>query len=373
MTEEVKVHRLHPLSPRLFHPDARALVTRFQKRGHPTYFTGGAVRDLALRVYPRDIDIGTLASDEVISAILGLPSRAPSRVPRVLPDEQTLEIDVFPMRAPPWIAPRDWRARPKSGDPSRDFAESFDFTINGLLYDPTEDTLIDYLGGMRDLELRQLRRVGDQHELFRKDPVSILRGVTLASKLGLTLEARTWEGMGRHVGDIATSNPARLGAHVIKLLTCRAAGKAIGLMRELGALPLFFPPAVVELLSTEASAGPTLRALDGAPKAGLPVAVLFAALLDEPVRRACERTGAAGRAEIVQAEVAAFAARFRLSARTWSEVRELLAPSEDAREESAAREAREKKKRRAGQDARAAFRAILDAVRSEGAARQTVG
>lgn len=66
-----------------------------------------------------------------------------------------------------------------------------DFTINALYYDPATNTILDFTGGLADLELRQLRIIGDAKQRYREDPVRILRAIRLANKLTLTIEEKT--------------------------------------------------------------------------------------------------------------------------------------------------------------------------------------
>ncbi len=287
----VRVLREHPLSPRMFHPDALAVVRAFRERGHLAYFTGGSVRDLVLRTYPKDFDIGTLATGDEIRAVLGGDAdgqgqRRHRPVQTTVLRDDSVGIDVLPMSDPPWVPAEVWRRRARSGDVLRDFAESFDFTMNALLYDPIDDVLIDYVDGLSDLGGRRLRRVCGRGEDFTWDPVSILRGVVQACRLGLTIEPGTRASMAEHAAGLLGANPARLGSHLTKLLSSSVSARAIAELRAIGVIDTLFPPRIASGLADAEAVGACLRALDDLPKAGLPVAVLIAVLLSEPLRAA---------------------------------------------------------------------------------------
>src|SRR5437764_11622714 len=68
-----------------------------------------------------------------------------------------------------------------------------DFTVNALYFDPATEEVVDFHGGLADLKKRLLRVIGDPVTRYREDPVRMLRGVRLAAKLGLTLDAATRE------------------------------------------------------------------------------------------------------------------------------------------------------------------------------------
>ena len=63
-----------------------------------------------------------------------------------------------------------------------------DFTVNALFYRHEDGSLLDYVGGMEDIQDRQLRLIGDPVRRFREDPVRMLRAVRFAGKLDFAIE-----------------------------------------------------------------------------------------------------------------------------------------------------------------------------------------
>ena len=80
------------------------------------------------------------------------------------------------------------------GTPEDD-ARRRDFTVNALSYNIADFSLIDYVGGMEDLERGIIRTIGDPRVRFTEDPVRMLRAVRFAALLGFTIEPATWEAM----------------------------------------------------------------------------------------------------------------------------------------------------------------------------------
>jgi tRNA nucleotidyltransferase (CCA-adding enzyme) len=76
--------------------------------------------------------------------------------------------------------------------PARDEREASrrrDFTVNALLYDPEEERILDYWGGLEDLRLRRLRCVDPA--TFVEDSLRVLRGMQFAARLGFRVEEGT--------------------------------------------------------------------------------------------------------------------------------------------------------------------------------------
>src|SRR5699024_1378441 len=72
-----------------------------------------------------------------------------------------------------------------------------DFTLNALYYDPLTEEVIDYHNGVRDLQNRIVRIIGDPETRYREDPVRMMRAMRFSAKLGATIEATTLEPINR--------------------------------------------------------------------------------------------------------------------------------------------------------------------------------
>ena len=116
------------------------------------------------------------------------------------------------------------------GTPEED-AFRRDFTINALFYD-SATSIIDYVGGLGDLQARLMRSIGDPLERFQEDPVRMLRAVVLAERLGFTMDAAVVSAIDEIGSHIRFSAPARLMEEYFKILRSGAAeGSFQGLAR----------------------------------------------------------------------------------------------------------------------------------------------
>jgi poly(A) polymerase len=95
------------------------------------------------------------------------------------------------------------------GTPEED-AFRRDITINALYYDPIDDAVIDYVGGLEDIARRTVRVIGDPGERFTEDPVRIWRVLRYAARLGFVVEESAEREIPSHAHLIAASSGARL-------------------------------------------------------------------------------------------------------------------------------------------------------------------
>jgi len=111
--------------------------------------------------------------------------------------------------------------------------------VNALFYDIGTFSIIDYTGGLADLEARLIRSIGDPEVRFLEDPVRMLRAVVLAARLEFTIDEASLEAIRHHKHEIARSAAPRLLEEYFKILRSGHAAEAfrqlhdIGLLREI--------------------------------------------------------------------------------------------------------------------------------------------
>jgi poly(A) polymerase len=180
-----------------------------------------------------------------------------------------------------------------------------DFTINSLYYDIRDFSVVDYTGGMADLEQGLLRIIGDAEQRYLEDPVRMLRAVRFAAKLGFRIHADS-EAPIAELGDRLEAVPAaRLFDEMLKLFLSGSAVETFELLRHYDLFRYLFP-ATDESLSHEEHGFPHMMVAKGLLNTdqrvaeGKPVtpAFLFAVLLWEPVRERAAALQAEGLSEI---------------------------------------------------------------------------
>ena len=102
--------------------------------------------------------------------------------------------------------------------------------------------MIDYTGGVADLEARLIRTIGDPEVRMREDPVRMLRAVRFAAKLGFEIEPATRAAIERHREDLLNASVPRVVEEIYRALGITAAARAFELMHELALFDLLLAP-----------------------------------------------------------------------------------------------------------------------------------
>jgi len=156
-----------------------------------------------------------------------------------------------------------------------------DFTVNALFYDAATKSIIDYVGGLDDLERRIIRSIGDPRVRFVEDPVRMLRAAVLGARLGFELDGLVVDAIAELRTLITKASPARLLEEYFKILRSGSAEVSFRALDRVGLLELMTP----ELASPSESVWSSLARLDRyrqqhpAAPAELTTAILIGALL----------------------------------------------------------------------------------------------
>jgi len=228
----------HGLASEAISPSAAKVCTALREAGFSAYVVGGAVRDLLLGIAPKDFDIATDARPEQIRPLFrrALIIGRRFRLVHVILGGDTVEVSTF-RGADTSTAEKDEHGRVLRDNvfgTQEEDARRRDFTVNALYYDPASEEIVDLHGGLDDLKKRMLRVIGDPETRYREDPVRMLRGVRLAAKLGLTLEAQTREPIRSLAPLMERVPPARLFDEMLKLLLSGHASACLRQLRDVG-------------------------------------------------------------------------------------------------------------------------------------------
>jgi len=262
-----------------------------QAKGYQAYIVGGAVRDLIVGMEPKDFDVATNATPEQIRPLFRRARIIGRRfqLVHVVFGQEIIETSTF--RAPATVEQEtDEHGRILRdnvfGTQEQD-AERRDFTMNALFYDPSTEIVVDYHGGVPDLQKRIVRMIGDPAVRYREDPVRMLRAMRFSAKLNATIDPETREPI-RQMATLIDNVPAsRLFDEMLKLLTC---GHALDCLRQLrseglhhGLLPML--DVVLEQPDGERFVALALERTDARVRSGKTISpsFLFAALLWQQV------------------------------------------------------------------------------------------
>jgi poly(A) polymerase len=280
-------------------PDAAKVVRRLVRHGHEAYLVGGCVRDLLVNRRPKDFDVATSARPDDVrrlfrnSRIIGRRFRL---VHVLFGGGKVIETATF-RRAPEESSGRDGddlliRNDNVFGEAPED-AQRRDFTMNGLFYDIERREVIDWVGGMPDIERRSVHTIGNPTVRFLEDPVRILRAIKFSAKLDFGISPDVYDAIVACRTALRRAAKPRLFEEVLRLLREGAAHRAIWIAWETGVLDVLLPELSTYLADSEESEDIVWRILSeidrrtAAGNQALDDTLLWAALLVEPMREAC--------------------------------------------------------------------------------------
>jgi poly(A) polymerase len=240
----------HSVSRKNISPNALKVLRRLTQAGFLAYLVGGSVRDLLLGGHPKDFDVATSATPEEVYKLFSnciLIGRR-FRLAHIRYGDEIIEVATF--RGNPSGAEHEHiHEKSDEGMLLRDNVygtleeDAFrrDFTVNALYYDLTGFSIIDYTGGITDIESRTLRIIGEPAQRFREDPVRMLRAIRFMNKLDFSLTSDV-EALIPEMADLLGDIPAaRLFEEFLKMFMHGHSLRAYQLLEKYGLLYKLFP------------------------------------------------------------------------------------------------------------------------------------
>jgi tRNA nucleotidyltransferase/poly(A) polymerase len=224
---------------------AAEVVRRLRQAGFEALWAGGCVRDQLLGRAPKDYDVATNATPEQVRHLFGhrrtLGIGAAFGVMAVRgPRKMQVEVATFRQdgeyldgRHPEHV----------SFSTAEKDAQRRDFTINGLFFDPVEQRVIDYVGGVEDLRRGMIRAIGNPAERFDEDKLRMLRAVRFAAIFDFALDRDTLAAIQRLAGELVVVSAERIAEEMRKMLPHSRRARAVQLLRESSLLEVILPEA----------------------------------------------------------------------------------------------------------------------------------
>lgn len=261
MTKKVIPAHKYAINKDLINNDALYIIQKLQSSGFDGYVVGGGIRDLLLNKRPKDFDIVTSATPEQVhklfkrnSMIIGRRFKIvhiifnninPDKIinNRPIIERHVLEVSTYRSTK---VHKHSLNEHGKiltdnNYGTQKEDATRRDFTINALFYNPTKEVIIDYHGGINDVENRQLKIIGNPEVRFQEDPVRMLRAIRLATKLDLTIDKNITLCFSQTAKLLLHENKSRLYEEMLKILLSGHACKCINVLKNLPLPKKIFP------------------------------------------------------------------------------------------------------------------------------------
>jgi putative nucleotidyltransferase with HDIG domain len=220
--------------------NAKDIVLKLRKAGHGAFYAGGCVRDMVMGHKPVDYDIATSAiPDDVVKMFpRTVEVGAKFGVVLVIQNGHSYEVATF-------------RSENSYTDGRRPDHVEFttyqedvvrrDFTINGLLYDPVEEKIIDLVDGVRDIDHEIVRTIGKPEKRFQEDKLRMVRALRFAARFDFEIEKKTFDAVKKLSSKITEVSWERIGEELTKMFTDPNPEVAFDLLHQSGIMKHILP------------------------------------------------------------------------------------------------------------------------------------
>ncbi len=197
--------------------NVKEIITTLENAGYEAYAVGGCVRDTLLNKEPDDWDITTSATPEEAKALF--PRTIDTGIQHgtitVLMGKETYEVTTYRIDG----EYEDSR-HPKEVIFTSNLLEDLkrrDFTINAMAYNDRSG-IVDAFDGMKDLENKIIRCVGNPRERFTEDALRMMRAVRFSGQLGYEIEPATAEAIKELAPTLSRISAERICTELVKLM-----------------------------------------------------------------------------------------------------------------------------------------------------------
>jgi len=220
------------------------ILYRLRRNNYDAYLVGGCIRDILLGKEAKDFDIVTNARPRQVKRLFRrcfiIGKRF--RLAHVYIDKDRF-IEVATFRAsvdPESEEGQRYGANNVFGSIEED-SKRRDFTINALYFESKTSSIIDYEGGMEDLNKGILRSIGDPAERYQEDPVRVIRAARFCAKLDLKPSKKDYAALKENSHHILHANSSRLLEELYKIFKCGASAETFQNLQKYRLLEHWIP------------------------------------------------------------------------------------------------------------------------------------
>ncbi|MGI6466427.1 MAG: poly(A) polymerase [Sphaerochaetaceae bacterium] len=221
----------HNINNSLIDKDAFWAIRRLSQNKFEAYIVGGAVRDLLLKIVPKDFDIVTNATPRQIKRLFYDARIIGKRfkIVHLTFNNKVIEVSTF-----------------RSGDTSiygnmEQDAQRRDFTVNSLYYDPIDKQLFDYHEALTDFKKEKIRSILPLPSSFVEDPVRMIRALKYSATTQFSLQFNIKRAIKKVGVELKEVSASRLTEEVSKILASGHAVEIFKLLQKYSLLKYLLP------------------------------------------------------------------------------------------------------------------------------------
>jgi len=220
---------------------ASDIVRRLRDAGFAAYLVGGCVRDIVMGNEPKDYDIATSAEPAQVAEMFPESLMVGAQFGVVIVPRKEGNVEVATFRSDGVYTDGRHPDRVEYARSAEEDVRRRDFTINGLLYDPAEDRVIDYVGGQADIRRGRISTIGDPYKRFSEDRLRMLRAVRFAARFSFELDSAVADAIRKLASEIRTVSAERIRDEILKILTEGHARRGFELLDDTSLLQQVLP------------------------------------------------------------------------------------------------------------------------------------
>lgn len=230
--------------------EVRFVCTTLEQNGFSAYLVGGCVRDMLLGREPKDWDLTTSATPQIILSLFektiyentfGTVGVCIPKEGTVSEDKDYLIVEVTPFRSDGVYSDNRHPDTVTFSDSIEDDLKRRDFTINALAYRVLSDELIDLFNGISDLRNKTVRAVGVATTRFEEDALRMLRAVRFSSQLKYVIETHTLSAIAEKNELLKHVSVERIRDEFSKIIMSSEPMTGVAILQKLGLLKHFIP------------------------------------------------------------------------------------------------------------------------------------
>ncbi|MCH5202729.1 MAG: HD domain-containing protein [Oscillospiraceae bacterium] len=195
------------------------IINILESSGFECYLVGGSVRDILLKLEPKDYDLTTNAKPEEILSVFSDYKTFDAGIKHgtvsVVMNDEVYEITTYRIDGD-YLDNRHPEKVEFTTSLKKDLARR-DFTINAVAYNPRLG-FVDYFNGIKDIKYNAIRCVGDPDTRFKEDALRILRALRFASVYGFSIEFNTLNAIAANKKLLNNISQERISSEFVKIL-----------------------------------------------------------------------------------------------------------------------------------------------------------
>ena len=221
------------------------ILSHLEYNGFQGYLIGGSTRDIFSYKCPKDYDICTDAIPEQVKSLFAKSYDTGIKhgtVTIILKDENYEEVsyEITSMRREGVYKDNRSPEEVFYTDKLEEDVARRDFTMNSIAIDVNRN-VYDYFSGLKDIENKIIRCVGNPNDRFNEDSLRMMRAIRLSTQHNFTIEENTFKSIIKNAYLIQMISKERIRDELCKILMSNIPSYGIRLLQETSLLQYIIP------------------------------------------------------------------------------------------------------------------------------------